>query len=38
MGQTRNSYEFSDGKPEGKRPGCRWESKIKMDGKEVVSL
>jgi len=31
MGQGRGVYRVSVGKPEGKRPRCRWEDNIKMD-------
>jgi len=31
----RGIYRVLVGKPEGKRPGCRWEDNIKMDLQEV---
>jgi hypothetical protein len=35
MGAKGNTYRVSEGKPQGKRlqrrPGCRWEDKIKMN-------
>jgi hypothetical protein len=39
MGEKRNMYRLSVGKPEGKRPlgrpRCRWIDKIKMDLLEI---
>ena len=39
MEQSKNAFRVFMGRPEGKRPlgrpGCRWESNIKMDLKEV---
>jgi hypothetical protein len=35
MGEDRGMYRVSVGKPEGKRPRCRWEDNIKMDLQEV---
>jgi len=39
MGEMRNAYEISVGKPEGKRPlgrsRCRWEDNIRMDLREI---
>jgi hypothetical protein len=39
MGESRNEYKISVGKPEGKRPltrpGCRWEDNIRMDLREI---
>jgi hypothetical protein len=38
MGEKRNAYRLSVGKPEGKRPlgrpRCRWKDNIKMDVRE----
>ena len=35
MGQKRGICRVLVGKPEGKRPRCRWEGNIKMDLTEV---
>jgi hypothetical protein len=35
MGVMRIAYTILVGKPEGKRPLCRWEDNIKMDLKET---
>ena len=35
MEQSRNAYRVLMGKPESKRPRCRWEDNIKMDLREV---
>jgi hypothetical protein len=39
MGEMRNSYEISSGKPEEKsplrRPRCKWEYNIKVDHREI---
>jgi hypothetical protein len=32
MGEERNAYKVLVGKPEGKRPRCRW---IRMDLREI---
>jgi hypothetical protein len=31
MGQKRNAYRIMVGKPEGRRPICRWVDNIKVD-------
>jgi hypothetical protein len=35
MGEGRGVYRVLVGKPEGRRPTCRWEDNIKMDLQEV---
>jgi hypothetical protein len=35
MREKRNEYIILVGKPEGKRPRCRWEDIIKMDPREI---
>ncbi|KAJ4425776.1 hypothetical protein ANN_27401 [Periplaneta americana] len=35
MGESRNAYRVLVGRPEGKRPRCRWKDNIKMDLREV---
>jgi hypothetical protein len=35
MGEGRNVHRVLVGKPEGKRPGRRWEDGIKMDLREI---
>jgi hypothetical protein len=35
MGEERNVYKILMGKPEGKRPRCRWEDGIRMDLREI---
>jgi hypothetical protein len=35
VGERRGVYRVLLGKPEGKRPRCRWEDNIKMDPQEV---
>jgi hypothetical protein len=39
LGEIRNVYKISVGKPEGRRPlekrRCRWEDNIKRDSKET---
>jgi hypothetical protein len=35
MGEKRNTYRLLVGKPEGKRPRCRWVDNIRMDLGEV---
>jgi hypothetical protein len=36
MGKNRNPYRIVVGKPDGKRPSCRWVDNIKMDLREIV--
>jgi hypothetical protein len=35
MGEDRGMHRVLVGKPEGKRPRCRWEDNVKMDLQEV---
>jgi hypothetical protein len=35
MGEERNVYKILMGKPEGKRPRCRWEDGIRMDLRKI---
>jgi hypothetical protein len=35
MEKFTDAYEVSVGKPEGKRPRCRWENIIRIDRREV---
>jgi hypothetical protein len=35
MGEKRNACRILVGKPEGKRPRCRWEDNIKMSLREI---
>jgi hypothetical protein len=35
MGETRNAYRILVGKPEEKRPRCRWMDNIKMDVRKI---
>jgi hypothetical protein len=40
VGEVRNAYKISAGKPEGKRPlrrpRCRWEDNMRMNLREIV--
>jgi hypothetical protein len=35
MGEKSNAYMILEGKPESKRPRCRWVNNIKMDLREI---
>jgi hypothetical protein len=35
MGEVRGAYRLLVGRPEGRRPGRRWEDNIKMDLSEM---